>query len=51
MTYREGYSLRTFIQFADAMMYDAKRSGGNKIYVHRPESGREKSPNEVRILQ
>jgi PleD family two-component response regulator len=37
MTYREGYSLRTFIQFADAMMYDAKRSGGNRIYVHRPE--------------
>lgn len=38
MTYKEGYSLRTFIQFTDAMMYDAKRSGGNKIYVYRPES-------------
>lgn len=37
MTYKPGYSLRTFIQFTDAMMYDAKRSGGNKIYVHRPE--------------
>ncbi len=37
MTYREGYSLRTFIQFADAMMYDAKRSGGNRIFVYRPE--------------
>ena len=36
MTYQEGYSLRTFIQFADAMMYDAKRSGGNRIYVYRP---------------
>jgi len=38
MTYREGYSLRTFIQFTDAMMYDAKRSGGNRIFVYRPES-------------
>ena len=38
MTYKEGYSLRTFIQFTDAMMYDAKRSGGNKIYVYRPEN-------------
>lgn len=37
MTYREGYSLRTFIQFTDSMMYDAKRSGGNKIFVYRPE--------------
>ncbi len=37
MTYREGYSLRTFIQFTDAMMYDAKRSGGNRIFVFRPE--------------
>jgi diguanylate cyclase (GGDEF)-like protein/PAS domain S-box-containing protein len=36
MTYREGYSLRTFIQFTDAMMFDAKRSGGNQIYVYRP---------------
>ncbi len=38
MTYREGYSLRTFIQFTDAMMYDAKRSGGNRIFVYRPEA-------------
>lgn len=38
MTYREGYSLRTFIQFTDAMMYDAKRSGGNQIYVFRPDA-------------
>ncbi len=42
LTYRPGYSLRTFIQFADAMMYDAKRSGGNRIYVHRPEVEPEK---------
>jgi len=38
MTYRQGYSLRTFIQFTDAMMYDAKRSGGNRIFVYRPEN-------------
>ncbi len=38
MSYRQGYSLRTFIQFADAMMYDAKRSGGNRVYVHKPET-------------
>ena len=38
MTYIEGYSMRSFIQFADAMMYDAKRAGGNRVYVHRPES-------------
>ena len=37
MTYREGYSLRTFIQFTDAMMFDAKRSGGNKIFVFEPQ--------------
>jgi two-component system cell cycle response regulator len=42
MTYREGYSLRTFIQFADAMMYDAKRSGGNRIFVFRPEMAAQK---------
>ncbi|NIA15663.1 MAG: diguanylate cyclase [Nitrospiraceae bacterium] len=36
MTYRKGHSLRTFIQFTDAMMFDAKRSGGNQIYVYRP---------------
>lgn len=44
MTYKEGYSLRTFIQFTDAMMYDAKRSGGNQIYVYRPET--ETSPEQ-----
>ena len=39
MTYREGYSLRTFIQFTDAMMFDAKRSGGNRIFVFEPQLG------------
>ncbi len=37
MSYRDGYSLPTFIQFADAMMYDAKRSGGNNVFVYNPE--------------
>ncbi len=35
MAYQKGYSLRSFIQFADMMMYDAKRSGGNRVLVHR----------------
>ncbi|MBI5094748.1 MAG: diguanylate cyclase [Candidatus Hydrogenedentes bacterium] len=38
MSYKEGYSLRTFIQFTDAMMYDAKRSGGNRVYVYDPQT-------------
>jgi len=37
MSYHENLSLRSFIQFADAMMYDAKRAGGNQVIVHRPE--------------
>ena len=37
MCYRDGYSLPTFIQFADAMMYDAKRSGGNNVFVYNPQ--------------
>ena len=37
MTYETGYPLRRFIQFTDAMMYDAKRAGGDQISVYRPE--------------
>ena len=37
MAYRDGYSLRSFIQNVDAMMYDAKRSGGNRVCVHKPD--------------
>jgi len=44
MEYRQGSTLRSFIRFADAMMYDAKRSGGNQVYVYRPE---ESAENEI----
>ncbi len=37
MSYREGYSLRSFIQFTDAIMYDAKRAGGNMVFVYNPD--------------
>lgn len=38
MSYREGESLRRFISLADAMMYDAKRAGGNSVIVFNPET-------------
>lgn len=34
MTYERRYSTRNFIQLTDSMMYDAKRSGGNRVYVY-----------------
>lgn len=34
MAYREEQTLRNFIQFTDSMMYDAKRAGGNRVYVY-----------------
>jgi two-component system, cell cycle response regulator len=37
MEYRPGSTARFFIRFADAMMYDAKRSGGNSVFVYKPE--------------
>jgi len=36
-TYDSDYSLRRFIQFTDAMMYNAKRAGGDRVSVYRPE--------------
>jgi len=33
-TYTKGTSLLSFIRSADVMMYDAKRAGGNRVYVH-----------------
>jgi PleD family two-component response regulator len=35
MTYEDAHSPRAFIQFTDAMMYDAKRAGGNQVTVYR----------------
>ncbi|HOJ32177.1 MAG TPA: diguanylate cyclase [Candidatus Hydrogenedentes bacterium] len=43
MSYREGYSLRSFIQFTDAVMYDAKRAGGNQVYVYNPDEAAPKT--------
>lgn len=33
MTYREGRSPRSLIRMADAMMYEAKREGGNRVHI------------------
>ena len=35
MSYDEDVTLRKFVQFADAMMYDAKRSGGNQVFAYQ----------------
>ncbi len=37
MTYEDAYTPRAFIHLTDAMMYDAKRAGGNKVTVYRAE--------------
>ena len=46
MTYTKGCSLRNFIQFTDAVMYEAKRSGGNRVYVYeiKPEDIEAEAP-------
>lgn len=36
--YQEGLSVKAFIQLADSMMYESKRSGGNKVSLHKPEA-------------
>jgi diguanylate cyclase (GGDEF)-like protein/PAS domain S-box-containing protein len=48
MSYRKGSSLRSFIRFTDAMMYDAKRKGGNQVFVyqHQPEGAQDAAPAE-----
>jgi diguanylate cyclase (GGDEF)-like protein/PAS domain S-box-containing protein len=38
VSYRDGDTLRTFISMADAMMYDAKRAGGNSVFVYNPKA-------------
>ena len=34
MTYDERYSVQNFIRLTDSIMYDAKRSGGNRVHVY-----------------
>lgn len=34
MAYDDKYSERAFVQFADSMMYEAKRAGGNRVCVY-----------------
>lgn len=34
MTYKEIYSLRSFVQYTDSRMYAAKRAGGNRVYAN-----------------
>lgn len=38
MTYEGEHSLRTFMQFTDSMMYDAKRAGGNRVYIYNSKN-------------
>lgn len=44
MSYRKGQALKQFIQYTDSMMYDAKRAGGNRVYVYDPVSKLEETP-------
>lgn len=37
MTYQPGLSLKSFIHLTDGAMYEAKRAGGNRICVYRPQ--------------
>ena len=37
MSYVKGMSMKAFIRAADSMMYEAKRSGGNRVRVHHPK--------------
>jgi len=42
MSYEKDYNAETLIKFTDSMMYDAKRSGGNRVYVY--QSGDQDNP-------
>ncbi len=39
MTFRENITEEMFIRMADEMMYDAKRSGGNRVHAHDSVKG------------
>lgn len=47
MSYQDTLSARTFIQFTDSMMYDAKRSGGNQVTVYNASDYAKKAPEET----
>ncbi len=36
--YQQGLSVKAFIQIADSMMYESKRSGGDKVSLYKPEA-------------
>ena len=38
MTYDGECSAKDFMRYTDSMMYEAKRSGGNQVYVYEPKS-------------
>ncbi len=46
MSHTKGTSLRSFIRFTDAMMYDAKRLGGNRVLVWNPAKNLEWEESE-----
>ena len=39
MTYRGDATAEEFIRIADQMMYEAKRSGGNRVFVREATAG------------
>lgn len=46
MSHTQGSSLRSFIRLTDAMMYDAKRAGGNRVLVWNPSKNLELDESE-----
>lgn len=44
MTYQKGQTSSDFISFVDKIMYSAKRSGGNRVYIQGQENAGAPSP-------